>query len=53
MDIIKKLEKRLGKFKMTKGREHKFLGMEVIFTEDGKVKVRTKDQILETLQMLG
>ena len=53
MNIIKKARKRLGRFKMTKGREHKFLGMEVIFTEDGKVKVRTKDQILETLQMLG
>ena len=38
---------------MRKGKEHKFLGMELIFTEDGKVKVRTKDQIIEALEMLG
>ena len=51
--IIRRLEQKLGKFKISTGNEHKFVGMELVFTEDGKVKVRTKDQILEAIDMLG
>ena len=51
--IIHKLEEKLGKFKIYTGNEHKFFGMELIFTEDGRVKVRTKEHLLEAIDMLG
>jgi len=52
-DIIEVLEKKFGKFTITKGNKHNFLGMNMEFHDDGRVSVEMKDQILEALDMFG
>lgn len=52
-EIIHKLEEKLGKFKICMESKHKFVGMEIVLTEDGRVKIRTREQILEAIDMLG
>jgi len=52
-DIINQLEKKFGKFTITRGNKHTFLGMNMHFLDDGRVSVEMKDQILEALDMFG
>ena len=52
-EIMQKLEKKSGKFKITTEKEHKFLGMEIIFTDNGTVKVRTKDTLQSAIDVFG
>ena len=52
-DIICVLEKKFGKFTITKGKKHTFLGMNMEFHDDGRVSVEMKNQIMEALDMIG
>ncbi len=48
-NIIKKIEGKFGKMSQTRGKEHEFIGMNLKFTEDRKVKVSMKKHILKAI----
>ena len=48
-DIIQKIEAKFGKMSQTRGKEHEFIGMNLKFTEDKKVKVSMKKHILKAI----
>ena len=42
---IKILEEYFGKFSITRGKKHNYLGMDVLIKENGKVEINMKEQI--------
>ena len=47
--IIKRIEKHTGKMTITRGNEHTFLGMNIVFKEDGTVSITMKYYIEEAI----
>ncbi len=47
--IIQKIEAKFGKMSQTRGKEHEFIGMNLKFTDDKKVKVSMKEHILKAM----
>jgi hypothetical protein len=49
-NIIDKLEHHFGKMTVTRGREHTFLGMNILYTEEQTAKITMKQYLEEALQ---
>ena len=49
-EIMKEIEKHTGKMTVTKGAEHTFLGMNIVFKKDGTVSIPMKHYIEEALE---
>ncbi len=47
--IIEKIKERFDKMSVTRGNEHKFLGMDFVFPGDGTVKIKMKDYLVESI----
>lgn len=52
-DIIGNIEKIFGKITVTRGKNHNFVGMDLEFTNDGKVKILMKEYIEECMVAFG
>ena len=48
-DIIKQIEAKFGKMSQTRGKEHEFIGMNMKFTNDKKVKISMKKHVLKAI----
>ena len=48
-EVILKIEKRFGKMTVTRGKEHIFLGMHIVFNDDGTVSIQMKEYIEEAI----
>ena len=48
-NIIKKIEAKFGKMSQTRGKEHEFIGMNMKFTDDRKVKISMKKHVLKAI----
>ena len=52
-DILAMLESHFGKMKTSRGKIHKFLGMDINFMKDKSVKIEMKQQLLEAIEIVG
>jgi len=52
-DILQIIKKHFGDIKVTQGRKHKFLGMDIVFRDDKKVEIRMKEQLEEAIEEFG
>ena len=52
-DIIQKISEIFGDLTTTRGNKHKFLGMDFEITDDKKIKITMKDQLLECVDAFG
>ena len=48
-DIIKKLEEKFGKMTLKRGKEHVFVGMNITFIGDGRVRLTMKSYLEEAI----
>ena len=48
-NVIQKIEGKFGKMSNTRGKEHEFIGMNLKFTDDRKVKVSMKKHVLKAI----
>jgi hypothetical protein len=48
--VIEKIEAKFGKMTVTRGKDHVFLGMNVIFHDDGTASIKMKDYIKEAIR---
>ena len=46
-EMIKKIEENFGKMTVTRGKEHNFVGIDLVFKEDGTVEIFMKEYIKE------
>ena len=51
--IIAEIEKRFGKMTVKRGKEHVFVGMNISFIGDNKVKLTMKSYLEEAIQAFG
>ena len=49
-NVIEMISEHFGELTITKGEEHKFLGMSVNIWKDKKIEISMKDQILEAFE---
>ena len=49
--MIKQIEDKFGKITITRGKYHVFVGMDIKFLENGKVRIFIKDCITESMEM--
>ena len=47
--VIKTIEKRFGKMNMTQGKSHNFVGMDLVFKDNGAVEIYMKEYIKECI----
>jgi hypothetical protein len=52
-DIINKIEKRFGKMTVTRGKEHVFLGMHIVYLVNGTARIRMREYIKEAIVDFG
>ena len=48
--VIKELKKRFDKVTVTRGRQHSFIGMDILFRDDGKFEITMKDYLKESIK---
>ena len=48
--VIKELEKRFDKMTVTRGKKHSFVGMDIVFRDDGKFEMTMKDYLKESIE---
>ena len=51
--VIKIIAKHFGEITLSRGKKHKFLGMEIEFLVDGKLSLSMKDCIEESIYLFG
>jgi ketopantoate hydroxymethyltransferase len=51
--VIKKIEESFGKMTVTRGTEHVFLGMDIMFHENRTASIRMKEYIKEAINDFG
>ena len=49
-DIVKKLEKRYGKMSLTIDKMHTYVGMNLIYNDDGSLSIEMKDYLMEAIE---
>ena len=47
--VIAEIEKEHGKMTVTRGKKHTFIGMDIEYVGNGRVKITTKDYITESI----
>jgi hypothetical protein len=52
LHVIEKIEAKFGKMTVTRGKEHVFLDMNIIFHENGTVSIKMKDYMKEAIAEL-
>ena len=48
--VITELEKKFDKITVTRGKEHNFVGMDIVFRSDNKIKVTMKEYLRESIK---
>ena len=51
--VISEIEDRFGKMVVTRGKSHNFVGMGVVFKDNGTVEIMMKDYINECFEAYG
>ena len=51
--VLNRLKKRFDKMTIKRGKTHNFVGMDIMYNEDGTVSLSMKDYILECLETFG
>ena len=51
--VIEHLEKKFDKMTVTRGREHNFVGMDIVLRDDGKFEVTMKEYLNESVEAFG
>ena len=52
-EVIELIEGHFGKMTVTRGKEHVFLGMNIMLCENGMVKIRMRDYLEEAIDEFG
>ena len=52
-DIIGKIEDKFGKMTVTRGKKHKFIGMDIEFLDNGTVKILMADYLRDAIKDFG
>jgi Reverse transcriptase (RNA-dependent DNA polymerase). len=52
-DIIQKIEQKFGKMKVSRGKEHEFLGMKIVLHENRTVSIDMKSYVKEAIANFG
>lgn len=52
-EVIELIEARFGKMTVTRGKRHTFLGMDIVFNEDGTVSIDMQSYIKESFEAFG
>jgi hypothetical protein len=52
-ELIERIEDKFGKMTVTRGKEHTFLGMKFVFTDDGNVQIMMKEYLMEAIEESG
>ena len=52
-EVISNIEEHFGKMTMNKEKKFDYLGMNVSFEKDKKIKIEMKEQILEAIEAFG
>ena len=52
-DVIEKIEAKFGKMTATRGKHHVFLGMDIMFNDNGTVTLLMKEYLKEAIANLG
>jgi hypothetical protein len=52
-NVILRIEEKFGKMRVTRGRHHVFLGMNIVFKGDGNLSIGMKDYVTEAIQEFG
>ena len=52
-DVIEKIEAKFGKMTVTRGKHHVFLGMDIMFNDNGTVTLLMKEYPKEAIADLG
>jgi hypothetical protein len=52
-EVVTLIEARFGKMSVTRGKEHDFLGMNIVFNDDGTVAIGMKQYIREAINDFG
>ena len=50
-EVISKLEARYGKMKVHKGKNHQYLGMDILYRENGDVELKMKEYLWEAINL--
>ena len=48
--VIRELEERFNKMTVTRGKEHSFIGMDIVFRDDGKFEITMKNYLRESIE---
>ena len=51
--LIEKIEEKFGKMTVKRGKQHVFVGMDIDFIGEGKVKITMKDHLREAIEAFG
>ena len=51
--MIEKISEHFGNLTVSRGKKHKFLGMDIEFLADGKLSLFMKDYIEESIDLFG
>ena len=51
--VIKELKKRFDKMTVTRGKEHNFVGMDIIFRDNRKFEITMKEHLRESIVQSG
>jgi len=51
--IVAAIEQHFGKMTVVRGQEHTFLGMEIVFNDNGTIKIRMKSYIEDAIKCFG
>ena len=52
-DLISDFKRHFGVLLVTRGKKHTFLGMNINITEEKKVEIEMKEQLLESIDSFG
>ena len=52
-DLLDQIKTHFGEIKLTRGKKHTFLGMNLRITEDKKIEIEMEDQLMEAIELFG
>jgi len=53
MQIIEAIESHFEKMTVTRGHKHTFLGMDLVFNDDGTVKISMSEYVKDAINVFG
>ena len=52
-DLLDTIKTHFGEIKITRGKKHTFMGVNIQITEDKKIEIEMEDQLMEAIEIFG